>query len=1784
MLKRRTSKLLSWIIFGTFCCIALFQWSADDAFAAPATGWTQKANLPKWSYGTPVAAGSDGKIYALVNDSYGSTGTKLFAYDPASDTWATKTDLPKPDLFTEGFVNSGGKLYVIGGQFQNVPMTDVYVYYPGTDAWTVSTSLPVGLNKVSAAVTSNGTIYVVGNSAYPGPPMMYEYQPGISVAWTQISGLPSESGVYSWGAAAASDGNIYLIEHDIPGKSWVYSYNPGSGVWTQKANTPKKWGGSYSPSLVQAANGLIYHVAGMAEVFFTNTNEVYAYDPVTDIWLQDVNYPAAMSNLGVVAGTNGLLYGIAGDISTGSTDDVYEFNPGPAGLTHTSVTTTGWTENWRAVPGASSYNVYLDGSSTATGTVSGTMYTYSVTGMNPGTAHSIQVTAVTASGESAAFTDNVTTITSAPAGLAHTAVSTSGWTENWNAVIGASSYNVYVDGVQAATGIAGTSYTVTGQTPGTNYAVTVTALNSTGLESAASSVDSVTTVSTDASLSTLTLSGVTLDAAFASGTLTYTANIANSVTSTTVAATKNEPNATITAADLGAKTLAVGENTLTVHVTAQDGTTTSTYTVTVTRAPSADATLSTLTLSGVTLDAAFASGTLTYTANVANSVTSTTVAATANEPNATITAADLGAKALAVGQNTLTVHVTAQDGTTTSTYTVTVTRAPSADASLNALTLSGVTLDPAFASGTLTYTANVANSVTSTTVAATVNEPNATITAADLGAKTLAVGENTFTVHVTAQDGTTTSIYTVTVRRVSNNADLSDLKVIVTTLAGFAPGTTDYTIIVPKDTTSVVVTATTPDPNASVVVNGNVGLVTGDNAVTVTVTAEDGTQKVYAVTVNVLADIVPVLTDSQITGTEDMELVFTALDFMGHFTDTDGDSLTGITVVTLPTNGILKVNGVAVTGNQIISTSILNSLSFVPNADWNGTTFFTWKGSDGTLDSTGVATFTIIILPSNADLSSLTISDGALSPLFSPSTTDYSATVSNDVYGIMITPTVSNNTSTVTINGQAAASGTPYSALNLQVGSNVISLDVKAFDGTSKIYTLTVYRYPSDTVRLTGLTMSAGGLTPDFSGDKTSYVLSVLNAVSSITVTASVYDINSSVTANIYNDVNALVYGPVTVIDGHPSNPLSLGVGANRIELTVASQDGTATQTYTITVTRAIASYSNAYLQSLQISADGLAFDKTTSDYTVSVGHSVDTLTITAAPEVDQASVTINGATVTSQEVSLNVGDNPVAVEVTAQDGTTIKTYSINIKRAIAITAVADTPIQVTNNPISITIPSSVTNASIAVAPTTVGSNKEVTLPLVEFQAATTLGNVNVAIPAGTTITAPANWDGIIHLPQVQNNSSVSVSHANVSAVIEIGSSDVALTFDHAVRILLPNQGGKSAGYVRGSVLIPITSTITADTQAAADNELAAGADAAITVGSDLVIWTKHFTQFVSYTSVTPSSSSGGGRGYPIETLIIGTLMTSSGGTLTLNGVQIDVPVGATDGNIQVTVNKVSDISLLPADPALLLVSDVYEITKDQDGDFSKPVVITLPFDKTKVDFGKSTVNVYWLSEQTHEWAPLDNPLVDQINATVSGAVEHFTKFAVLASALTEDNPPQANDIDFTDIKGHWAEASIQELVKLGAISGYPDNTFKPDSNITRAEFITVIVRTFHLEATAGIAFADTPTHWAKDSIATAAALGVVRGYNESDFGPDDPITREQMAAIVIRVARIETANQDILFSDRSDVSDWARSALVAAVANDLISGYEDGTVKPQAYATRAEAVTVIRKALQLNK
>ncbi|MGG1516432.1 S-layer homology domain-containing protein [Paenibacillus oryzisoli] len=585
------------------------------------------------------------------------------------------------------------------------------------------------------------------------------------------------------------------------------------------------------------------------------------------------------------------------------------------------------------------------------------------------------------------------------------------------------------------------------------------------------------------------------------------------------------------------------------------------------------------------------------------------------------------------------------------------------------------------------------------------------------------------------------------------------------------------------------------------------------------------------------------------------------------------------------------------------------------------------------------------------------------------------------------------------------------------------------------------------------------------------------------------------------------------------------------------------------------------------------------TEYTASVGASVSAVTVVAATYDSNATVHINGEAGGGKQIALVEGLNTITIGVTAPDGVTQRDYTLLISKATVVTVGSD-PITLSDAPISLIVPSGAGNKVVQVTTATYGDTKQATLPLVEVKASTVLGDVTITIPDKTKITAPSNWNGTIKLPEVQASSTAFVAGGLVQSVIEVGSPDAALTFDKAVRVLIPNQAGKKAGYIRGDAVIPINRTLSADSQAAADSEIADGGDATIDVGTDLVIWTKHFTRFVSYTPVSSSGNSGSNSsGSSAPVAYHHPIQAATGGTVNDSGVTISIPAEAATSNFAILVTKVTDAASLLKDSAFQLIGDVFEIKKDKEGDFLKAVSITLPFDKAKLDAAKSKVSIYWYDEAHTKWVELDQPQVNMDQATVTGKVKHFAKFAVLA---TEEQPaPKPAAPDFKDTRGHWAESDIKALVKAGVIDGYPDGTFAPEKNMTRAEFATVIVKAFKLEMKSEGGFVDTANHWAKASIETAAAYGIVNGTSANSYGPDDLITREQMATMIVRAAKLSEEAGELSFTDQADISVWAQDTVAAAVANGLVSGYSDGSFKPQANATRAEVITVIVKAMK---
>ena len=310
---------------------------------------------------------------------------------------------------------------------------------------------------------------------------------------------------------------------------------------------------------------------------------------------------------------------------------------------------------------------------------------------------------------------------------------------------------------------------------------------------------------------------------------------------------------------------------------------------------------------------------------------------------------------------------------------------------------------------------------------------------------------------------------------------------------------------------------------------------------------------------------------------------------------------------------------------------------------------------------------TILDSAGNANLGGLMINPGMLSPTFSDSVTAYTASVGNSVSQVILTPTASHDLAMIAVNGTTVTSSIGHT-VSLNVGANPIAIVVTAQDSTTiKTYTVTVTRAAplSSDANLGGLMINPGMLSPTFSDSVTAYTASVGNSVSQVILTP---------TAS--HDLAMIAVNGTTVTSsiGHA---VSLNVGANPIAIVVTAQDSTTIKTYTVTVTRAAPLSSDANLGGLMINPGMLSptFSDSVTAYTASVGNSVSQVILTPTASHDLAMIAVNGTTVTSSighAVSLNVGANPIAIVVTAQDSTTIKTYTVTVTRAAPLSSDAN--------------------------------------------------------------------------------------------------------------------------------------------------------------------------------------------------------------------------------------------------------------------------------------------------------------------------------------------------------------------------------------------------------------------------------------------------------------------------------------------------------------------------------
>ncbi|MDO4542347.1 MAG: S-layer homology domain-containing protein, partial [Bacillota bacterium] len=176
----------------------------------------------------------------------------------------------------------------------------------------------------------------------------------------------------------------------------------------------------------------------------------------------------------------------------------------------------------------------------------------------------------------------------------------------------------------------------------------------------------------------------------------------------------------------------------------------------------------------------------------------------------------------------------------------------------------------------------------------------------------------------------------------------------------------------------------------------------------------------------------------------------------------------------------------------------------------------------------------------------------------------------------------------------------------------------------------------------------------------------------------------------------------------------------------------------------------------------------------------------------------------------------------------------------------------------------------------------------------------------------------------------------------------------------------------------------------------------------------------------------------------------------------------------------------------------------------------------------------------------------------------------------------------YTDVTGHWGELNIYYITNKGLLNGYPDRTFRPDNAITRGELVTILSKDAGADTSAyanANSFSDISRHWAKNAINWAAANGIVNGYENGTFRPDTAISRQDLATMLDRYLKnkgLPLKYPEDPFNDQAKIGSWATSAVTTMQRYGLIQGRENHYFYPTASSTRAETATIIARYLRI--
>ena len=250
------------------------------------------------------------------------------------------------------------------------------------------------------------------------------------------------------------------------------------------------------------------------------------------------------------------------------------------------------------------------------------------------------------------------------------------------------------------------------------------------------------------------------------------------------------------------------------------------------------------------------------------------------------------------------------------------------------------------------------------------------------------------------------------------------------------------------------------------------------------------------------------------------------------------------------------------------------------------------------------------------------------------------------------------------------------------------------------------------------------------------------------------------------------------------------------------------------------------------------------------------------------------------------------------------------------------------------------------------------------------------------------------------------------------------------------------------------------------------------------------------------------------------------------------------------------------------------QITLAHDGEFGFALTLTAPLGKENAGYW---ANLYHYGE-AGETLDFETSAQVASDGTASLRMTHASQYAIVID-------DKSHDLPFADLgENQWYEAAVRYAYIHDIMEGMSATKFSPNISLTRAQAVQVL---YNLEGQPAVSdsttFPDLVEEWYKPAIAWAEQTGVVDGYEDGTFRPENAVTRQEFAQMMYNYAKYKgydlTAEGDLSqFPDGDSVQPWAETAMSWANGNALINGHDDGTLEPGGTTTRAQAASILMR------